>query len=105
MTHPPGSPEHYAAAEQIVVDARGQRLAEDDAVFPNGPNPGSRGRIERITDWDGDLDDEGRTIGYAPQVYVKWPEFEEPEAFTTSREWGSDLDRCEDLLKIDEEEA
>jgi hypothetical protein len=57
--------------DQVVTD-----ISDDREEFPPGT-------VVRITDWDGDVDDEGCTIAITPKVIVKWPGFDGEETFSS----------------------
>jgi hypothetical protein len=74
-----------AAASGTISDKNGMRTYD----IPGGV-------IKEISDPDGDVDDEGRTIGINPQVTVLYDDGEE-DTYTTFYDWQSGEWTCEDI--------
>lgn len=59
------------------------------------------GIVTHISDFDGDVDDEGRSIGINPYVYVRWPGEDEDESFGTCvSDYGRFYPSCYDSDEI-----
>ena len=59
------------------------------------------GTVVEITEWDGDVDDDGRTIVQAPAVVVCWDGHDATESFDTSGWIGeSEMGRAEELMVV-----
>jgi hypothetical protein len=88
-----------------VVDVDGSEIEGGRRVHVTG-SPDVRGTVTGITDPDGDVDDEGHTIGISPRVVVMFDDGED-DRFTTSytgRGPGEDAPwECEDLKVIERE--
>jgi hypothetical protein len=56
------------------------------------------GVVTKITDWDGDTDDEGKIIGYPPIVTVKFSE--DVDEFPTHLDYYTEQTVCEDLIVV-----
>ena len=86
-----GDPQH--------IDADGKPLAVGSRVAV-GPEPGDQGTVTSISDLDGDVDDEGRSIAIMPRVYVRFDDGVEDD-FGTSNTSGSFYEQmvfqCDDL--------
>jgi hypothetical protein len=52
--------------------------------------PHAPGIVTYISDFDGDVDDEGRTYGINPKVYVRWLDnwTDDKESFSTNNAWN-----------------
>ena len=62
------------------VAPEGSRERHHAAIYRRMPD----GIVVSISDFDGDVDDEGQGIGINPYVYVQWPGEDEPEKFHTT---------------------
>jgi hypothetical protein len=60
------------------------------------------GIVTDISDWDGDVDDYGRSVSIHPRVYVRWPGEDEDESFTASIvSYGNFYPTCYDADEIE----
>jgi hypothetical protein len=63
-------PPHYYD-DPTYIDGDGNPLAVGSRVAV-GDGPGDQGTVVRISDLDGDVDDEGRSVAIMPRVYVRF---------------------------------
>jgi hypothetical protein len=96
---PTGEPEPYQG-EPEHIDANGKPLKVGSRVTV-GPEPGDQGTVVSISDLEGDVDDEGRSIAIMPRVYVRFDDGVEDD-FGTSNVGGWNyyeplVFQCDDL--------
>lgn len=92
----------------LVIDAEERRIEVGSLVNSCYGLP--PGRVIRISDPDGDVDEAGRPFGISPRVYVLWPESEDYgdlEEFHTSHSARGPRDdpephRCDDIVVVDD---
>lgn len=87
-----------------VVDLNGEAITIGTLVrfdaYEAGPHypaqPEAFAVVIAISDWDGDSDEEGRTIGYPPRVTVRYADGD-TEDWTTMRGYYDDEDTADEL--------
>ena len=57
---------------EVVLDGKGATIAVGSRVRAGVPDVDDLGTVTQITDVDGDVDDEGRSVAYLPQVHVRF---------------------------------
>jgi hypothetical protein len=61
--------------EQTILDSEGNEVKVGSKVrYWDNPEHGDIGEVIEITDFEGDADDEGRSIMNEPEVVVKYPD-------------------------------
>lgn len=85
------------------------RIFDFDPTHPDFERPGAYvGRVVEIEEWDGDVDDDGRSISIPPRVVVEWQDgsrdtYSSSEwEFETRRDWDGWLWEEPVLGKVEE---
>lgn len=87
-----GEPQH--------LDADGKPLAVGSRVSV-GDKPGDQGTVVRISDLDGDVDDEGRGYAIMPRVYVRFDDGVEDDFGTSGgTSFYEQTFQCDDVTVV-----